>query len=77
MTLPDDLLRLARRRAAESDRPLKEVIAEALRTGLLGSARPPSAPRPAFRWKVFRGGQVLPGVNLSSNRDLLDLMEGR
>jgi hypothetical protein len=36
--------------------------------------RPTEPPKP-YRVKVFRGG-LRPGVNLDSNADTLDLMEG-
>lgn len=75
VTLPDDLLRLARKRSAEMHRPLKEVLADALRIGLNGTAGTGKA-QAAFRFPVVPGGGVLPGVNLESNSDLLDLMDG-
>ena len=77
LTLSDDLLRLARKRAADAHRPLKDVINEALRIGL-GRPGGPPPPRERYRVRVFKGRPgIQPGVNLNSNSDLMDLMEGR
>ena len=76
LTLSDDLLRLARRQAAETHRTLKDTINEALRLGLVGTGKP-GPPRPPFRVRPFKGGGIQPGVNLESNSDLQDLMDGR
>jgi hypothetical protein len=75
LTLDDDVLRLARRRAAEENRPLKAIVNEALRAGLQPDAtrrRPPYT----FRMKVVRG-RVMPGVDLNDRDKLFDLMDGR
>lgn len=39
LDLPDDLIRSVKVRAAQTDRPLTETIAELLRTGLASSER--------------------------------------
>lgn len=73
LTLDDDVLTAARRKAREEDRPLKDVINEALRQGLaLVQARRP--PAYAFRLKTV-GGRLLPGVDLADRDKLFDLME--
>jgi plasmid stability protein len=75
LTLDDDVLRMARRRAAEDGRPLKDVINEALRAGLRdgGTRR-----RPAFAFKLRTvTGRVMPGVDLTDRDKLFDLMDGR
>jgi hypothetical protein len=73
LTLDNDVLMAARRRAREQDRPLKEVINEALRQGLaLGEGRP--APTYKFRLKTVQG-RLLPGVDLTDRDKLFDLME--
>ena len=77
LTLSDDLIRMARKGAAETRRTLKEVVNEALRLGLSSTGKPPVKRQPAFELPVMRGGAILPGVNLHSNSDLLDLMDGR
>ena len=75
LTLEDDLLRLARKRAAETDRTVKDVLNEALRIGLSRPGKT-SSPRPTTVLPVHRGGVLQPGVNLDSNSDLLDRMDG-
>jgi hypothetical protein len=73
LTLDDDVLKAARRRAREEERPLKDVINEALRHGLaLGEAHP--APAYAFRLKTVEG-RLVPGVDLADRDKLFELME--
>jgi hypothetical protein len=72
LTLDDDVLKAAKRRAREQDRPLKDVINEALRHGLaLGRPRRPAY---AFRLKTVPG-RLLPGVDLADRDKLFDVME--
>ena len=75
LTLPDDLMKLARKRAAAAHRTLKDVINEALRLGLSSSGKP-QARRQPFTLPSFKGDGVLPGVDLESNSDLQDRMDG-
>jgi hypothetical protein len=75
LTIDDDVLRLARRRAAEENRPLKDIVNDALRAGLQGDTgrrRPPYT----FKLKVVRG-RVMPGVDLCDRDKLFDVMDGR
>jgi hypothetical protein len=73
LTLDDDVLKAAKRRAREQDRPLKDVINEALRHGLaLGAGRRP--PAYTFRLKTV-AGRLLPGVDLADRDKLFELME--
>lgn len=73
LTLDDDVLRTARRRAREQDRPLKDVINEALRQGLaMGESAPTTAY--SFRLKTVEG-RLLPGVDLTDRDKLFELME--
>jgi hypothetical protein len=73
LTLDDDVLKAARRRAREQDRALKDVINEALRQGLaLGDARRPRAYK--FQLKTV-AGRLLPGVDLADRDKLFDVME--
>jgi hypothetical protein len=73
LTLDDDVLKAAKRRAREQDRPLKDVVNEALRQGLaLGAARV----RPAYEFRLkIVDGRLLPGVDLTDRDKLFDLME--
>jgi predicted transcriptional regulator len=73
LTLDDDVLKAARRVAREQDRPLKDVINDALRQGLaLGEARR----RPAYRFRMKTvGGRLLPGVDLADRDKLYEVME--
>ncbi len=71
--LPDDVLAEVRRRAADSGRTLKAVIADALRMAFSrkpGSGRPPHA-----RLTTFGKGGLRPGVDLDDNAALLDVMD--
>jgi hypothetical protein len=73
LTLDDDVLKAAKRRARDQDRPLKDVINEALRRGLaLGEAS--GAPKYVFRLKTV-DGRVMPGVDLTDRDKLFDLMD--
>lgn len=74
VTIDDQLLRAAKRRAAESGKSLNAVVEDALRTAL---APRPAATNPEARpLPVFRGGALLPGVDLDDSVALQDLMEG-
>lgn len=73
LTIADDLMKLARRRATERNRPLKGVINEALRIGL--GADQPGRKRYRFRLPVMKG-RLLPGVDLNNRRKLFDRMAG-
>ncbi|GAB3795950.1 ribbon-helix-helix domain-containing protein [Humibacter antri] len=69
--LPDELYRETKRRAAGEGRTMTSFIAEALRERL-GQA--PSGSEP-FVVDAFDGGAALPGVDLTSNAELLERME--
>ena len=73
LTLDDEVLKAARRRAREQERPLKDVINEALRQGLaMGETRRP--PVYTFRLKTVEG-RLLPGVDLTDRDKLFELMD--
>ena len=73
LTLDDDVLKVARGRAREQDRPLKDVINEALRQGLaVGEAPPTNAYE--FHLKTVEG-RLLPGVDLTDRDKLFELMK--
>jgi hypothetical protein len=74
LTLDDDVLKAAKRRARQQDRSLKDVINEALRHGLaLSDARRRPSPY-AFRLKTV-AGRLLPGVDLADRDKLFELMD--
>jgi hypothetical protein len=75
IAIDDRLLSSAKRRARQRGLTLGQLIEESLRRELAGSGRP--APGPEV--PVFRGGSgVRPGVDVSSNRGLLEALdEGR
>ena len=72
--MEDDLLRRAKRAAANRDTTLTAILEEALREWLDRQHR--SRPRGAAQLPVSRsGGGLLPGVDLDDTADLLDRME--
>jgi hypothetical protein len=73
--LPDDLLALLKRRAADTNRTLTAVIEDALRRALT----PSPAPRrhTPVRLTTFGSGGLQPGVDLDDSSALLDVMEER
>lgn len=72
--LPDDLLRDAKRRAAETGRTLTSVIEDALRAALRGRPQNGEAVEPVRLTTYGRKG-ALPGVDLDDAAALLDRME--
>lgn len=74
MTISDDLLKLAHRRAAEPNRPAKIVIDEALRIGLTAgqSGRKPYR----FRPPVMKG-RLGPDADFNERHKLVDLRKVR
>jgi hypothetical protein len=75
LTLDDDVLKMARRLAAADERPLKDVINEALRLGLNAGRARRRTPF-AFKLKIV-DGRVMAGVDLTDRDKLFDLMDGR
>ena len=74
LDLEDQLLRLARRKAAEEGRTLTAVIEEALRVLL---HRPPRSGRPfRLRW-VTRRGTRPPAVDVADRDALYERLDGR
>lgn len=69
----DELLRRARRRAADQGTTLREVVERALRAHL-EPARP--SRRYSLRWRTEKG-RIQPGVRLDDRDALFDLMDGR
>jgi hypothetical protein len=69
------LIEEARQVAAESGRTLDEVISDALCVELNRRRAWKQSPPPKVNIPTFGGGGVLPGVDLSSNAALEDLIE--
>jgi len=74
LNLDDDLMRQARRRAADTGRTLTQVIEESLRDALAERAEAQSSFR--LKWTTARG-RLLPGVDLSDRDSLIRHMEER
>ena len=72
--IDDRLLVEAKTRAAVSGRTLNQVVEDALREAFARRGAADSA-RPEL--PVFRGGRLVPGVDLDDTASLLDLMDGR
>jgi len=71
--LNDELLRAAKRRAADEGLTLKEIVERSLRAHLNLSG-----PRRGYRLKLkVVKGKLRPGVRLDDRDALFDLMEGR
>jgi hypothetical protein len=68
--LDDALLRRAKSVAAASGRSLNDFIADAVRAAVTPRAGRGDAPA----IPVFKGGSLLPGVDLDDSAGLLDLM---
>jgi hypothetical protein len=69
--MDDELYRRVKARAAAEGRPVAEVISDAVRMAL---ARQPAAESlPAL--PTYGGSGVLPGVDLSSNASLREVMD--
>jgi hypothetical protein len=73
--LSDDLLRRARKKAAEQGRTLTSLLEEGLKS-VLAESKP--AKRTRVRLPVSKAtGGTLPGVDLNRSTDLEDRMEDR
>ena len=73
--IPDDILQELKRLAAETQRSLKDVFNDFLRSELERRKSRPIIRTPE-RVITFKGNGVRPGVHLDSSRDLLDIMDG-
>ena len=69
VTLPNDLLAAAKRRAAEEKVSLSKVVADALRDRLM--RRSPPAPVSEFKLITFGQGGLLPGLSFERLKDAL------
>lgn len=72
VSINDDLLEDAKRRAADEGRTLGELISEALRERL---ARSPATEPARYSALAFGEGGTLAGVDITSNAGLRDLMD--
>ena len=70
--LADDLMRRAKKRAADEGVPLRAVVEAALRNYLSGPK--PTGKRYRLTWRPEKGS-LRPGVRLDSRAALLDLMD--
>jgi len=76
LDIADDVLLEYKRLAAESKKPLRQIIEDALRVEL--ARRQAVGGGSGSRQTVtFRGRGLRPGVTLDSGRDLRDLMDGQ
>ena len=72
LDINDELLRAAKAHAVDGRLTLKATVEQALRAFLAGPARARSDPPPI---PVFRGRGVQPGVDLTDNVALEDMMD--
>lgn len=71
VTIDDSLYRRVKARAAQTGRTVSDVVGDALREAL----RPRSHDRQPQQLPVFGGSGLLPGVDLTSNASLRDVMD--
>lgn len=71
--LSDELLRRAKKQAADERKPLREIVEASLRSYLRGGPRPAGY---RLRWSPERG-RIAPGVRLEDRDALMELMDGR
>jgi hypothetical protein len=72
MDLSDELLRAAKKRAADEGIPLREVIEAALRRYLRGR---PNRGHYGLRWST-ESGRLQPGIDLDDRDSLFERMDG-
>ena len=72
MDLSDELMRRAKKKAADDGVPLRDVIEDALRRYL---TEKPGATGYKFRWTTEKGA-LMPGVDLDDRDSLFDIMDG-
>ncbi|MGH9272363.1 MAG: antitoxin [Ilumatobacteraceae bacterium] len=76
VTIEDDLLRRAKRRALERGETLSEVIDSALREQLAGTGRRRRSDRFRLRLITAGGSGLRNGVDLGDNAATRDVMDG-
>jgi hypothetical protein len=70
--IADDLMRRAKKRAADEGVPLRDIVEAALREHLSGESK---ASGYKFSWTTEKG-ELMPGVDLDDRDSLFDLMDG-
>jgi hypothetical protein len=73
--LSDDLLRKAKKKAAQDGRTLTSLVEEGLKV-VLAETRPMRRPKVQIPVSTASGG-ILPGIDLNNSADLEDKMDGR
>ena len=76
LTIGDDIMMTAKRYASHVNRPLKEVVGEALRLGL-GLLTESPGRAASFNLTMVDGRGPQAGVRLDDRDALFDLMDGR
>lgn len=71
VSIGDELLAQAKRRAANRQLTLGQYVEQALRRDLLAD----EPPRQVVELPVFAGGRPRPGIDVTSNRDLYDALD--
>lgn len=72
VSIDEEVLRAAKRRAADEGRPLGELITESLRERL---ARRPASDRSRYAAVTAGEGGSLPGVDITDNAAIRELMD--
>jgi hypothetical protein len=72
--IADELMRTAKKRAADEDTTLRELVDRALRQYLTDA---PAQKKFKLRWKPLPPARLLPGVDLEDRNSLYEVMEGR
>lgn len=72
VTIDDDLLKRVKQVAADEDKTVSDLLNEALRERL---ARQPRARKTRWEPVTYDRGKLQPGVDLSDNAGLRDLMD--
>ncbi len=72
--IDDQLLAAAKARAATSGRTLNAVVEDALREALARRVR--NGGEQSVELPTFRGGRLMPGVDLDDSAALLEQMDG-
>lgn len=75
MIINDELYRQVKEQARAEDRTVTSFVEDALRARLAGLGRGRSAPVDVYIAAAFHGDGPLPGVDLTSNAALADLMD--
>ncbi|OGT81953.1 MAG: hypothetical protein A3H91_13990 [Gammaproteobacteria bacterium RIFCSPLOWO2_02_FULL_61_13] len=74
LNIQDELMRAAKKQAAERGTTITKVIEQALRDSLARGKNTRAGYK--LRWQTTRG-KLLPGVDLTDRDSLLDRMDGR